>query len=134
MKWDPDTQYLDVWTNETLARLYQQYAEELGLTFISRAEQEKIPFGSTDMGNVSQMKPAIHPFFDIDTKVANHTAEFAQAAATEEAHRRTLLQAKTMAMVALDVMCNRNTLQAVKDDFDNTANEKKQQGEYKTSN
>ena len=86
-----------------------------------RVEQEKIPFGSTDMGNVSQIKPAIHPYYDIDTKVANHTAEFTQAAATNAAHERTLQQAKTMAMVALDVLCNNDLWQAVKKDFGSTA-------------
>ena len=41
--------YSNVATNEHLGKLYQQNAEELGLTFPSREEQAKAAVGSTDM-------------------------------------------------------------------------------------
>ena len=110
--------YSNVATNEHLAKLYQQNAEELGLTFPSREEQAKMAFGSTDMGNVSHVKPSIHPFFDIETSAANHTREFTVASATKEAHSRAVLQAKVLAMMALDVLCNDQIWESVVTDFE----------------
>jgi len=109
--------YSNVATNEVMAQLYQTNAESLGLTFMPRADQEKIPVGSTDMGNLSHVKPSIHPFFDIDTTEPNHTAPFAAASARPEAHKMSLLQCKTLAMVALDVMCNEGLLKEIQEDF-----------------
>lgn len=109
--------YSNVTTNEVMAQLYQTNAESLGLTFMPREEQEKIPVGSTDMGNVSHVKPSIHPFFDIDTNEPNHTAPFAAASAKPEAHKMALLQCKTLAMVALDVMCIDGLIKDIQDDF-----------------
>lgn len=41
--------------------------------------------------------------FNIGTTAANHTIEFAEAAATEEAHEKTLRAARCLAMTAADV-------------------------------
>ncbi|MGO2658266.1 amidohydrolase [Mycetocola reblochoni] len=41
--------------------------------------------GSTDMGNVSQLVPAIHPIIELEAGVAPHTRAFAAAAAGEYA-------------------------------------------------
>lgn len=110
--------YSNMATNEHLAKLYQQNAEGLGLTFPSREEQAKATFGSTDMGNVSHVKPSIHPFFDIETSAANHTHEFTLASGTEEAHSRAVIQAKVLAMMALDVLCNDQVWESVVTDFE----------------
>ncbi len=110
--------YSNMATNERLAELYQQNAEELSLTFPSREEQVKASFGSTDMGNVSHVKPSIHPFFDIETSAANHTHEFTAASGTMEAHSRAVIQAKVLAMTALDVLCNDQVWESVVTDFE----------------
>ena len=110
--------YSNMATNEHLAELYQQNAEELGLTFPSREEQAKASFGSTDMGNVSHVKPSIHPFFDIETSAANHTHEFTTASGTMEAHSRAVIQAKVLAMTALDVLCKEQVWESVVTDFE----------------
>lgn len=110
--------YSNVATNEHLAELYQQNAEELGLTFPSRQEQAKAAVGSTDMGNVSHVKPSIHPFFDIETSAANHTHEFTVASGKMEAHARAVIQAKVLAMMALDVLCDDQVWESVVKDFE----------------
>ena len=110
--------YSNLATNEQLAALYQENAKELGLTFPSREEQTKASFGSTDMGNVSHVKPSIHPFFDIETSAANHTHEFTAASGRTEAHVRAVIQAKVMAMTALDVLCNDEAWESVVADFE----------------
>ena len=115
--WNP-VFYSNVATNEHLAKLYQQNAEELGLTFPSREEQAKAAVGSTDMGNVSHVKPSIHPFFDIETSAANHTHEFTLASGTKEAHLRAVIQSKVLAMMALDVLCIDQFWESVVTDFE----------------
>ena len=81
----------------------------------------KIPwFGaSTDMGNVSYVVPTIHPMFGIpsDPMNANHTAPFTEAAATEEAHERTIRVAKAMARAAYDLINEPELLAQTKADF-----------------
>ncbi|XP_001639332.2 xaa-Arg dipeptidase [Nematostella vectensis] len=117
IKWNTTPFYSNLVTNNTLAKLYQTHAESFGLKYPPKSEQVKIPFGSTDMGNVSHIKPAIHPYYDIGTDVANHTAEFAEAAKTKVAHESTLKQAKILAMVAIDVMTNKLVWEEVQQDF-----------------
>ncbi|XP_031566899.1 peptidase M20 domain-containing protein 2-like [Actinia tenebrosa] len=117
MVWS-ELSYSNVTTNEILGKLYQENAEQFGLTFPPRSEQEKAAVGSTDMGNVSHVKPSIHPYFDIDTAEPNHTEAFTAASGRKEAHRMTLIQCKVLASVALDVMCKKGLIKEVQDDFD----------------
>lgn len=114
--------YSNVITNEVMAKLYQTNAENLGLTFESREEQEKMAVGSTDMGNVSHIKPSIHPFYDIDTTEANHTVPFTAASGTMAAHDMSIFQCKILAMLALDVMCDDNIMREIQADFDRAHN------------
>ncbi|MEO8540424.1 MAG: M20 family metallopeptidase [bacterium] len=107
--------YTDLVSNDPLATRYCAHMAELGLPV------GKIPwFGaSTDMGNVSYVVPTIHPMFGIpcDPMNANHTAPFTEAAATEEAHERTIRVAKAMARAAYDAIADPALLAQVKSDF-----------------
>lgn len=47
---------------------------------LDETDQGVPPAGSSDMGNVSQIIPSIHPFFGIGTQAANHTRQFTEAA------------------------------------------------------
>ncbi|TVT34870.1 M20 family metallopeptidase [Amycolatopsis rhizosphaerae] len=69
-----------------LASLFQEHAEGLGRTFPDYPDKL---FGSTDMGNVSQVIPALHPMlsFDLPPEDGNHTAAFAVAAGGAEGDR-----------------------------------------------
>ena len=109
--------YADLRTNNRLAQLYQANAESFGLNFPSREEQQGAPVGSTDFGNVSKVVPAIHPFFGIQTDVANHTREFTEAAGKPEAHEMTLIQAKILACTALDVLCSEQAWAEIQSEF-----------------
>lgn len=72
--------------------------------------------GSSDIGNVSQVTAAIHPYFRIGD-VFPHTPEFAQAAASPAGLDGMLQAAKALAMTAYDLNQDRSLLQAVKDEF-----------------
>lgn len=69
-----------------LAMVFQANAEAIGRTFPDYADKL---FGSTDMGNVSQRIPALHPMlsFELPPEDGNHTAAFAVAAGGPEGDR-----------------------------------------------
>ncbi len=61
--------------------------------------------GSSDIGNVSAVTPAIHPFVAIvPPDQTDHTPEFAIAAASERARAVTIAAASALAATAIDVL------------------------------
>lgn len=74
--------------------------------------------GSTDMGDVSQAVPAIHPYIRIcPEEVAGHSHEFAAASASERGEEVMLIAAKAMAMTAIDLFTDPALLKRVKEEF-----------------
>lgn len=73
--------------------------------------------GSTDMGNVSHLVPAIHPYFAIPTYEDTHTKAFADTAGRLEAQEPTITAAKALAMTCLSLMRSNEVLQSVKKQF-----------------
>jgi amidohydrolase len=102
--------------NLVLAQLFTQNLESLG----RRVEpfEAYLGFGSTDMGNVSQVIPAIHPSVAIASPdVLLHSADFAVAAASESGHKGLLDAAKALAMTVVDLLSESRTLARVTDEF-----------------
>ena len=85
-----------------LASLFRTRAESIGRTF---PDYPDTMFGSTDMGNVSQVIPALHPMlsFDLPPEDGNHTAAFATAAAGENGDRFVRDGGLAMALTIADV-------------------------------
>ncbi|KAJ1667630.1 hypothetical protein IW140_001315 [Coemansia sp. RSA 1813] len=88
--------YLDNRDNPVLGHMFED---------IMRAQYGGKPAGesggSTDFGNLSQQFISLHAMYDLDGSGApNHTIEFTEGAASEDAHRRTLFAAKAMACIA----------------------------------
>jgi len=101
-KWR-DRSYAPMKNNAALARLFKQNLESLGRHV--EAFDPRFGFGSTDMGNVSQVVPSIHPTIAIaSSEVLIHTPEFASAAASEAGHEGLIDAAKAMAMTVADVL------------------------------
>ena len=73
--------------------------------------------GSTDMGNVSQVVPSIHPFFKIGDDVVPHTLEFREAAKTEPAFRATLVASAALAMTAADLLSTPERVEKAWEEF-----------------
>ncbi len=105
--------------NQILNSLYKKYASSLGFDFPNFKELGASDLdngGSTDMGNVSQVTPSIHPIFKIGD-IPYHTKEFADVARLPEAQIPTLASGKAMMMVAVEVIANPELLQSVKSEF-----------------
>ncbi|HYM82721.1 MAG TPA: M20 family metallopeptidase [Candidatus Dormibacteraeota bacterium] len=74
--------------------------------------------GSSDMGNVSQRMPTIHPELAIcDAGVAGHSIAFREAAATERADEVTLLVSTLVAQTALDLLLDPSLVEAAWREF-----------------
>jgi metal-dependent amidase/aminoacylase/carboxypeptidase family protein len=86
-----------------LAALYQKHAEGLGRRFPDVGALLQRAAGSTDMGNVSQVLPAIHPVIGIESLPAvNHQPEFAAHCATPVADLAVYDGALALALTAVD--------------------------------
>ena len=74
--------------------------------------------GSTDMGNVSQILPAIHPDLAIaDEGVPGHSTAFRDAAATPRADETTLTAATLIAQTAYDLFADPALVEAAWREF-----------------
>jgi amidohydrolase len=111
--------YHDLETNWPLALAFQANAEALGREFFPH---ERIPAGmqgSTDMGNVSQRVPAIHPMLAAaPPHVTVHHPEFADWAGSELGDAAALDGAKALAMTALDFLCDAGLRSRVREHFE----------------
>jgi len=99
--------YLDIRYNEPLASAFRTNAEQLGREFFP---YEKLPpglQGSTDMGNVSQRVPSIHPMLAAAPPHCTiHNPEFAKWAGSEMGDAAAIDGAKALAMTALDYLAD----------------------------
>jgi len=108
--------YLPMKSNVALAGLFNENLESLGRHV--EAPDPRFGFGSTDMGNVSQVVPSIHPSVAIaPPEVVIHTPEFAEAAASEAGHEGLLDAAKAMAMTVVDILTKPEVLDEIKQEF-----------------
>lgn len=95
--------YAEVVHDLELAALYRRNAEALGRTFLDLGNALERTAGSTDMGNVSQVIPSIHPTIGIESLPAvNHQPEFAACCATPVADRAVLDGALALAWTAIE--------------------------------
>jgi metal-dependent amidase/aminoacylase/carboxypeptidase family protein len=84
-----------------IAAIYRRNAEALGRSFPDPTTEGA---GSTDMGNVSQVIPSIHPRIGIDSLPAvNHQPEFAAHCITEAADNAITDGALAMAWTVIDM-------------------------------
>ena len=96
--------YADVRHDPEIAPLYRANAERLGRVFGYKGHQLERPSGSTDMGNVSQAVPSIHPFIGIDSWPAvNHQPQFTAHTVKPGADKALIDAAVAMAWTAIDL-------------------------------
>ncbi|GAB3295883.1 M20 family metallopeptidase [Parasphingorhabdus pacifica] len=94
--------YAELAPDEWLSEAYRSAISELGRRPADRSGEPERIIGSTDMGNVTRVLPAIHPMIAVDCgDAANHQEEFAAACAGTSADRAVL--DGSMAMAATTV-------------------------------
>lgn len=96
--------YAEMVHDGAMAALYRRNAESLGRHFPDFGRAAERMAASTDMGNVSQVIPSIHPMIGIASLPAvNHQPEFAAHCATPSADKAVLDGALALAWTAIDV-------------------------------
>jgi len=114
-KWG-EVRYSSLRNNLTLAQLFRRNIQSLGRKM--PLSDPRVSFGSTDMGNVSQLVPGIHPMIAIaPVNVLGHSPEFASAAASEKGTLGLLDAAKALAMTVVDLVANPEIVVRVKEEF-----------------
>jgi amidohydrolase len=96
--------YAEVVHDGEMASIYRRNAEAVGRFFPDLGAAARRPSGSTDMGNVSVVMPAIHPTIGLGCyPVVNHQPEFAEHCATPVADQALFDGALAMAWTAIDL-------------------------------
>lgn len=101
----PDSHpYLEMRSNPVMADIYSSNSAELGRPMTRWVDLDNKQAGSTDMGNVSQLVPALHPcLFLGGGKATNHQPEFAAATVTSDGHSALRDGALGMAWTIIDM-------------------------------
>lgn len=102
--------------NSVLIKLWTDNIQALGRSVSELGDSG----GSTDMGNVSNVVPSMHPFIAISSEVLpGHTLEFAAAACSDYGMKAMIDAAKALAMTAADVISQPEVLARIKEEFKN---------------
>lgn len=113
--------------NTGLVDLFRDNLTALGLDY--EVPPPDAGVGSSDIGNVSQLVPTIHPYFQIcDKGVGGHTREFGEAARSERADGLTASGATVLAWTAADVLLRPDARQRLREAFRTQLGREPQQG------
>ncbi len=133
VEFDVHEGYRSLNSNRTMARAFGVHCESLG-----RRPKETDPTagtGSTDMGDVSQVVPSIHPLFGIVDQGTTtiHQREFAVAAASDRGVDTAVLAAKAMARTAIELISDGALRERVRAEFASTKPPEAERREPRTS-
>jgi amidohydrolase len=107
----------DLRTNSALSKAFNENLLDLGEVKIEKADG---PSGSTDMGNLSYVVPAIHPMIGIgDENLAGHTVELAACTQSEKGREALLKGACALAFTGFDVITCAELREKVSEEFMN---------------
>lgn len=114
--WQNEPANKNMITNQTLSNVFNKYYEELGGGFMPQVDNS----GSTDMGDVSHVAPAIHPWLGMNCPdLILHSKEFADMTITQEGDRVLKLGALALAMTGTEVLTSPKLLADIKAEFAN---------------
>lgn len=112
--WNNEPGNMDMVTNETLSDVFNRYYEELGGGAMPKGGSG----GSTDMGDVSHVVPAIHPWIGLNCPAFNlHSKGFADATITAAGDKAIEVGGKALALTAIEVLTNPQLLEDIKAEF-----------------
>lgn len=95
--------------------LYVDVMKKLG---VEVSKVHKKGMGSTDVGNVSQIIPTLHPNIKIcNSDVAGHTVEFAEAAKSSKGDEAVILGGKALALLGYELLTTPEKLALIKSQF-----------------
>ncbi|MEE9285186.1 MAG: M20 family metallopeptidase [Dehalococcoidia bacterium] len=116
-RWGEESRYKAMRSNHALAQAYRSNIEALGRQVVEPGERRSM--GSTDMGNVSAIVPAIHPTIAVaPADIPIHTEGFREMAASDLGHQALMDSAKALAMTAVDVLTDAGLRRRMRKEFE----------------
>jgi len=104
-------------TNQHLSK---QFSENLRNVTDESIEAKGEPSGSSDIGNVSQVVPAIHPIIGMnDQSLVPHTKKFADTTVTENGREFIKKGVLSLAQTGYDVLTDSELLKTIQKEFEN---------------
>lgn len=101
--------------NKELSDVYRRQLKFLGL------QEDDFPAdknaGSSDIGNVSQVLPTIHPHILLKRGINIHTREFADATITEDGKNAIMEGAKCLSLTTVELIMDKEAMERVKGEF-----------------
>ncbi|MEV0184535.1 amidohydrolase [Streptomyces sp. NPDC050625] len=108
--------YAERFNNMVMADRIAAYSASIGLELEPPSAQN--PAGSSDIGNVSAILPAIHPYVQIcERGTSSHSVAMREAARTPRAHEAAETMAAAMAALVLDLLEDAELLTAARAEF-----------------
>lgn len=101
--------------NLSFCNAYRRALEYLGLAEDKQPPEKNV--GSSDIGNVSQIIPTIHPHVPIREGINIHTHEFADATVTPEGHRALMEGVKCLGLTSIELLFEPGVLDDIKKEF-----------------
>ncbi|MBI5178601.1 MAG: M20 family metallopeptidase [Nitrospinae bacterium] len=103
--------------NRTLGKVFRPYAEALGLKDAGIPENEEI--GSSDIGNLSQVVPCLHPEFAVsDPHIVNHSREFLKAVVSKRGEDALLKATTALAATVCKLFADKTLAASVRREFE----------------
>ena len=110
-----ENSYDNLRTNKTLSDLFTANLRELGDADIKPASDG---IGSIDIGNVSHVVPAIHPWIGVgDPSLIIHSKEFAEHTMSEQGRTTLYKGACALALTAYDVIVSKESQEKIRQEF-----------------
>lgn len=103
--------------NYTIGRLFKNNMDKINLKANDQfSETDEI--GSSDIGNLSNIVPTLHPEFAIgDRDAINHSRKFLDAVVSEEGIHMAVEMTKAMAMTVYDLATDKVSMNSAKEEF-----------------
>ena len=108
--------YTDLRNNMVLAGLFEENLRRVGVHSVEGAPWENA--GSTDMGNVSHVVPALHPTIGIaPADVPGHSQQFLEASGSLRGYQAMVDAAKALAMTGADLLADPGLVEKARAEF-----------------
>lgn len=109
--------YEPFYPNRTLGKIFSKQLAFLRIKNEQGSETKRI--GSSDVGNVGQRVPTIHPSIKICDHLSVHTRAFAKAALSDHGYKAMIGAAKALALTGYEVLSQPETLKRIQAEFKN---------------
>ena len=111
--------YAERYPNHAMGEVFKANMEALGE--VMHYPDPNLSMGSSDIGNVSIVVPAIHEYLSIAPESVNsHSLDFCQAAISPRGDQIVLLAAQGLAMTGYDILTDEGLRKKIRQEFEET--------------